>query len=71
MQSSSTHHAQQLLLQDVLPLLVLLVHIVCLVVLPSDCFLALSTCDITDHMLSGRHAPFHGFGLGNVDHGIE
>lgn len=66
-----THHTQQLLFQDKLPFLILLTRLVCLVVLPSHRLLALSACDIPNDMSPGSHATLHGFGLRDIDHGVE
>lgn len=66
-----THDAQQLLLQNELALLVFLAALVCLVVLPPYCCLALSTGDIAHDVPSGGHVTLDGIGLGDVDDGIE
>lgn len=65
------HHTQQLLLQDILPLLVLLARLIRLVIFPSYRLLALPARDIPNHMSSGRHAPFNGFRLDDVDDRVE
>jgi hypothetical protein len=69
--TSLTHYAKELFLQDKFALLILLSRLVCLVVLPSYCLLALPTRDIANHMSPSCHAPLHGFGLCDIDDVIE
>lgn len=69
--SSSAHHTEELLFQDKFALLVLLAALVCLVVLPSYRFLALSAGDITHNVSAGCHAAFNSFTLCDVDDIIE
>ena len=69
--SPSVDLAQQLRLQDVFPLLILLGCFIGLVVFPAHRLLALPTCDIPHHVPPGRHIPLHGFGLRDVDDGVE
>lgn len=59
--SSLIHRAQQLCLQDELPLLVLLTRLVGLVVLPPHRVLTLSARYIPHNMPAGGHVPFRGF----------
>lgn len=67
----SVNRAQQLGFQDILALLVLLRVLVRLVVFPADGFFALPAVDVTYHVLAGRHLALHGFGLRDVDDGVE
>lgn len=63
--------AQQLGFQDVFALLVLLTALECLVILPSNCLVALLTCNVTHDMASSSHVPLGGLTLNHVDNGIE
>lgn len=69
--SSLVNRAQQLGLQDILPLLVLLRRLVRLVVLPANRLLALTAADIPHHVAAGRHVALYGIGLRDVDDGGE
>ena len=55
------HRAQQLCLQDELPLLVLLTRLVGLVVFPPHRVLTLPARYIPHNMPAGGHIPFRGF----------
>jgi len=63
--------AQQLGFQDVFALLVLLTTLECLVILPSNCLVALLTCNVSHDMTSRGHVPLGGLTLNHVDNGIE
>ena len=65
------HDTEELLFKNKLALLVLLAALVCLVVLPSYRFLALSAGDITHDMSTSCHAAFNSFTLCDVDNIIE
>ena len=63
--------AQQLSFQDVFALLVLLTALECLVILPSNCLVALLTRNVSYDMASCGHVPLGGLTLNHVDNGIE
>jgi hypothetical protein len=65
------HHAQELLLQDELPLLVFLTVFVRFIVSPPYRFSALSASDVTDDVPPRGHATFHSLRLGDIDDIIE
>lgn len=66
-----TNDTEQFLFENKLSLLVLLAALVCLVVLPSYRFLALSAGNIAHNMSTGRHAALYSFAMSNVDNIIE
>jgi hypothetical protein len=66
-----THDTQQLFLKNELALLVFLTALICFVVLPSYCFLALSAVDVAHDMFSRCHVTFDGIGLSDVHNIIE
>lgn len=63
--------AEQLGFQYVFALLVLLTTLECLVILPSNCLVALFTRNVSHDVASGGHVPFSGLTLNHVDNGIE
>jgi len=63
--------AQQFGFQDVFALLVLLTTLESLVILPSNCLVALLTRNISHDMASGGHVSLGGLTLNHVDNGIE
>lgn len=65
------HVAQQLSLEDVLPLLVLLASLEGLVVLPADGLAALAARDVADDVAAGGHVALRRLALGDVDDGVE
>jgi len=69
--SHLTHHTQKLLFEDKLALLVFLTALVCLIVLPSYRFLALSASNIAHDVSTGRHAALYSFALCDVDDSVE
>ena len=69
--SPLTNDTEQFLLEDEFALLVFLTALVCLVVLPSYRFLALSARDVAHNMSSGCHAALYSFALRDVDNFIE
>lgn len=70
-QAISIDLTQQLLLQNELPLLILLCILIRLIILPSHHLSTLLTCDITHDMAAGGHVTLAGFALLDVDHGVE
>jgi hypothetical protein len=62
---------QQLSFQDVFAFLVLLTTLECFVILPSNCFVALLTRNVSHDVASGGHVPLSWFTLNHVDNGIE
>jgi hypothetical protein len=66
-----TNDTEQFFLEDELALLVFLTALVCLVVLPSYRFLALSAGDVTHDMSTCRHVALYSFALRDVDDFIE
>jgi hypothetical protein len=66
-----THDTEKLFFEDKLALLVFLTALVCLVVLPSYRFLALSAGDITHDVPTGCHAALYSIALRDVDDVIE
>ena len=62
---------QQLRLQDVFPLLVLLIRLIRLIVLPSHRILALPARNIPHYVSASRHVAFCGFALGYIYDGVE
>jgi hypothetical protein len=69
--SHLAHDTQKLLFENKLALLVFLAALVCLVVLPSYRFLALSAGDIAHDVSTSRHAALYSLALCNVDDVIE
>jgi len=69
--SSSVHGTKQLGLENVIPLLVFLRALIRLVVLPPHRLLALPAVDVADDVSARRHVSLDGFGLGDVDDGVE
>jgi len=70
----TTHSAdrkQQLRLQDELSLLVLLSSLIGFVVFPPNSCLALTAPDVTDNMLTGRHAAFVCIAEYDIDDVVE
>ena len=65
------YRTQQLGLEYELPFLVLLARLERLVVLPAHRLLALPAHDVPHDMPSRRHVAFGGFGLRDVDDGVE
>jgi len=68
---NSINRAQQLRLQNILPLLVLLRALKCLIVLPPHRLLALPAVDIPDYVPPCCHVALDGFGLRDVNNGVE
>jgi hypothetical protein len=62
---------EQLMLEDELPLLVLLTALVGLVVLPANHFFALATLDVADDMAARGHIPLARLARFHIDDGVE
>lgn len=67
----STNRAQQLRLEDVLPLLVELRLLIGLVVFPAHGLLALTTGDVSDDVPTRCHVAFRGLATVDVDDAVE
>lgn len=63
--------AQELRLQNKLPLLILLRTFIRLIVLPAHRLLALPAMDISNNVPACRHVTLAGLALGDVDDGVE
>lgn len=66
-----TNLTQQLLLQDKLPLLVLLAGLIGPIVLPPDHLFTLPTRDVAHDVAARRHVPLAGFAADCVYHRVE
>lgn len=67
----SGHHAQQLLLQDELALLVLFRALKCLVVFPPNHLFTLSACDVSHNVSAGGHVAVAWLGSLSVYDAVE
>jgi hypothetical protein len=66
-----SHCAQKLCLENEFALLILLTRLKCLVILPSDCLLALLAVYVSHDVSTSCHVPFACFPLSDVDDAIE
>ena len=69
--SGSAHLTQQLLLQNELPLLILLRALIRAIVLPAHNFFALPAVYVAHDVAAGGHVALAGFALLDVDYGVE